>query len=125
MTSRIRTGLFVLVLAQGLAGCGSSPGSPSPLASLPIAVKPPSLVVFTDPSSGFSTSDLRDAQDHIVQFNTANELIWPADETRLSGYKVEQQFWGVHGDPDQYEYQIGGKICAEGCVFVVRFGTRD
>jgi hypothetical protein len=67
--------------------------------------------MFTDPASGFSTSDLRDAHDRIVQFNTANELIWTADGTRLPGYVVN-----------------GNGINAEAscqCWLVVRFGTRD
>ena len=66
-------------------------------------------MMFTEQASGFSTSDLRDAQEQIVQFNTANELIWTADGTHLPGYRAQGNF-----------------IPAEAsCGFVVRFGTRN
>ena len=67
-------------------------------------------MTFTEAASRFSTSDLRDAQEQIVQFNTAGELIWTADGTRLPGYRPQ-----------------GNYIPAEGschCWFVVHFGTR-
>jgi hypothetical protein len=47
------------------------------------------MVVFTDPASGFSTSDVRDAHQQIVRFNTANDLIWTADDSRFPGYPVK------------------------------------
>jgi hypothetical protein len=54
---------------------------------------------------------VRDAQDQVVQFNTAGELIWTPDNTHLPGYPVQ-----------------GISINAEGvckCWFEVRFGTKD
>ena len=45
-------------------------------------------MVFRDPASTFTTSDVRDQQDQIVQFNTAEELIWTATGARFSGYRV-------------------------------------
>jgi len=68
--------------------------------------------VFTDQASGFSTSDVRDVQEQIVQFNTAAELIWTADGTRLPGYRVIANFF-IPADG----------ICAF-CSFEVRFGTK-
>jgi hypothetical protein len=44
--------------------------------------------VFRDPASAFSTSDVRDRQEQIVRFNTADELIWAADGTRFPGYRA-------------------------------------
>ena len=71
----LRTAVAVLVLALAAGGpCGTSPVPSSPAASS-------SLVAFRESTSGFSTTDLRDAQGHIIQFNTANELIWTADST--------------------------------------------
>lgn len=67
--------------------------------------------MFRDRASGFWTSDLRDAQEQIVQFNTANELIWTADGTRLPGYRAEGNF--IPADAS----------CK--CTLVVRFGTRN
>jgi len=49
----------------------------------------PTLIVFTDPATGFSTSELRDVQEQVLQLNTANELIWTADGTRLPGYGID------------------------------------
>lgn len=106
--------VVLVVFAQGLAGCDSravSPSAPSQVAP-PRAPETPSTVglkIFTDPRSGFSTSEVRDANDRVVQFNTANELIW-SDGTRLGGYFVQ-----------------GNSIPAEaacGCWLVVRFGER-
>jgi hypothetical protein len=78
------------------------------------------LITFQDYASGFSTSDLRDADDEIVQVNTGSELIWTADGTRLLGsYIASHSISGVR------LYWISGKICAEECAFEVRFGTRD
>ena len=83
MTNKIAMGTVFLVLAHGLSGCSGSRSSPSsPSAVLQPPPPPvPSLIVFTDKASGFSTPDLRDAQEQIVQFNTAAELIWTADGT--------------------------------------------
>ena len=67
------------------------------------------LQVFVDAASGFSTSDVRDAQEQIVQFNTAGELIWTADGTRFAGYSVGGIF--INAD----------RLCQ--CRFEVRFGT--
>ena len=61
-----------------------------------------------DPSSTFSTSDVRDVQDHIVRFNTAgNSLIWAADGRSFAGYPVDGNF--IRSDR----------------FFQVRFGTKD
>ena len=78
----------------------------------------PTLIVFTDPGTGFSTSEVRDVQEQVLQINTADELIWTADGTQLPGYRVDRCCYpGVS--------YIVGKICAEGCAFEVRFGTKD
>ena len=45
-------------------------------------------MVFTESASGFSTSDLRDVNEQILQVNTLGELIWTADGTHLPGYGV-------------------------------------
>ena len=110
MTNRTRTGIVLLVLAQGLAGCGrgssSAPSAPSPV---PQVVPPAPIrdVVFTDIASGFSTSDVRDAQDQIVRFNTAGELIWTADDSRFPGLaaydgSLEVRFGTKNGEPRAY-----------------------
>jgi len=73
--------------------------------------------MFTEQGTGFSTSELRDVQEQVLQLNTANELIWTADGTRLPSYRLEHGYQGASF--------IIGKICAEGCAFEVRFGTRN
>jgi hypothetical protein len=116
------SGIVLLVAVQGLAGCGrsapSSPSAPSP-APQPVTQLTPTLVVFSEKASGFSTSDVRDVQEQILQF-TAGELIWTADGTRLSGYPV----YG-HDFSDGPRFFITGPICPQGCEFEVRFGTKD
>lgn len=68
-------------------------------------------MVFAEPGTGFATSDVRDADEQIVQFNSAGELIWKADDTRLPGYHVRD---GIY---------IPSEVC--GCWLEVRFGIRD
>jgi hypothetical protein len=105
MTNRTQTAIGLLMLAEGLVACGGSRSSIPP-APTPASV---ALKIFTDGASGFSTSDLRDADGQIVQFNTASELIWTADGTHLPGYSAQ-----------------GNVIPAEAsctCGLVVRFGT--
>jgi hypothetical protein len=67
--------------------------------------------VFTERASGFSTTDLHDAAEQMVQFSTAGELIWTADGTRLSGYGVQGNSIAFHAS------------CQ--CSLVVRYGTRQ
>jgi hypothetical protein len=115
MTNRTQTGIVLLVLTQVLLGCGGcgsgwAPSAPSPGAQPVPPLVPVRLVVFTDPVSGFSTSDVRDVQDQIVRFNTASEFIWTADETRFPGYRVGGNLVRGPG-PDDY--------------FQIRFGTKD
>jgi hypothetical protein len=110
MTNRTRMGIVLLVLAQGLAGCGSGASS-TPSAPSPVP-QPIPMAVFTDPASGFSTSDVRDVEEQIVRFNIANELIWTADGTRFPGYPVYDAFISAHG------------ICSV-CSLQVLFGTKD
>ena len=96
MPGRTRTGIL-LVLTIELAACGGSSPAPSPVptATAPSPVAPAAaitLVVFTDPATGFSTSDVRDSQEQIVRFNTADELIWTADGRRFPGYRATGNF---------------------------------
>ncbi len=104
----------LLAIAAMTLGCGDHPLTPSPpegpTPGAPSA-STPTLRVFADAASGFTTSDLRDVDEQIVQINTAGELIWLADGTRLPGY-------AVHGG-----YIPAESLCE--CAFEVRFGTRD
>ena len=121
-------GIVLLLLAQGLAGCGdsgsssmpSTPSEPSAQSTpTPIPTPTPTLTVFTDSATGFSTTDLRDSQEQILQLTTGGELVWTADGTRLPGYRV------THPTADGKVLFVEGKICLEQCAFEVRFGTRD
>jgi hypothetical protein len=120
MMNRTRTGIVLLVLAQALVGCGGSDSSSTPLAPSVVPQLAPSpapqptpsqLAVFTDPASGFATSDVRDVQEQIVRFNTADELIWIADGTRFQEFIVDGNFIGYHHKGDKF--------------FQVRFGTKN
>src|SRR5688572_12891478 len=69
------------------------------------------LLVFTDPVSGFSTSDLRDAQDQIVRINAAGDLLWMEDGRRFPGFFLDG------------ENINATRLCS--CWFEIRFGTRN
>lgn len=114
ITNAIRGG----VLSLCVASCAPSaiPSAP-PTLSAPSPVLPPTanpLAVFTDPLTGLSTSDVRDARDHVVQFTTASELIW-TDGTRLPGHEA-----------DGPGHRLIGNAAPEAscqCWLVVRFGA--
>jgi hypothetical protein len=118
---RIQAALIV-VIAQGLAGCERSysplfspPTAPS--FSLPATPTEVTLVTFRDAASAFETSDLHDSEDEVIQLSTAGELVFPATNTRLPGFRpfrsLEEGILGIV------------TICSQGCAFVVRFGIKD
>jgi Carboxypeptidase regulatory-like domain len=118
MTNKSPAAIAMLLVANGLVAC-SNPHAPT-APSAPPGISPPNpagaLVLFRDPLTGLSTSDVRDARGHVVQFTTASELIW-IDGTRLSGHQV-----GGPGIPFQ------GNVPPEPscqCWLVVRFGAAD
>lgn len=131
---RLRGVVFGLVtvvgLSYGLVGCDgldrARPGiplvAPSPVET-PAPPPPPAttLQVFTETATGFSTTDLRDSQDQILQISRTNELIWVPDGSRIPGYKL----WSYAYPDAGLVYFIDGRICPVGCGFEVRFGTRD
>jgi len=106
----MRTTEIVLILAIATVhtGCDRGPGmtSPSPV------TRAAALARFVDPDSEFVTTDVRDAQDEIVQFNTAGELVWAADGARFPGYRADGHVIAAEG-------------ACTGCYFFVRFGTHD
>jgi hypothetical protein len=105
--------VMLLILIGGLAGCGGSDPaptaspSPSPTPS-PTPPAPVQLAEFHDPDSTFSTPDVRDVEEQIVQFDVANNsLIWKTDGRSFPGYPVSDNFIGS----DKH--------------FQIRFGTKD
>lgn len=111
--------IVVVALVQAVGGCDGprSPAAPSVPEAGPAAAPPSMLHVFSEPETGFTTTDVRDVQEQVVQFTTANELIWTADGTRIGGFYVLTQ-------PSGSAYFISGNIgCPQGCVFEIRFGT--
>jgi len=108
----------VCLLIQAFVGCGRSDSRPTPSApsAVPQPVNPNQVVVFRDPLTGLSISDVRDAQDHIVQFTTAGELVWIADGTHLPGHSAlgpGESFVNVAEEPS----------CQ--CWLVVHFGASN
>ena len=109
--------VVLLVCVHALAACGPNGSSSSlfgPSAGAPPVAQPagPTLRMFYEPGTGFSTASLYDVHEHIVQFNSARELIWVADGTHVPGFPVVDA-----------KYINAEKICA--CWFEVRFGTKD
>jgi hypothetical protein len=101
----------LLASALAMAACGH-PTSPDPASAGSASTSATALMVFTDRASGFSTSDVRDAHEQIVQFNTAGEMIWTAGDARFAGFLADD---GV---------VTAERVCA-GCYFLIRFGTLD
>ena len=113
----IKQAIAAGVLSLFVTACtaGGNPSAPS-APSVPTVVSPPAqntLVVFTDPLTGLFTSDVRDAQDHVVQFTSANELIW-IDGSHLPGH---------HVDGPGHRGQQGAPEASCQCWLEVRFGA--
>jgi hypothetical protein len=117
--NRTTWGIVLLALGVGPSACDSrsvlpsapstrAPATPQPV---PVPVSSTGLSVFIEPATGFSTADLYDADDHIVQVDKGGELVWTPDGSRLGGYSVQ-----------------GNSIAAElpcQCWLIVRFGTKN
>ena len=119
MTNKSFVGITILFVATGVVGC-SSPTAPALSAPpAPSDVSPPNpgpLVVFKDPLTGVTTSDVRDAHGHVVQFTDGNELIW-IDGTHFPGHEVDGPGHRLHSNnPAEVSCQ---------CWLVVRFGASD
>lgn len=110
-------GMTLFVLVQGLTGCDGTRASP-PTAPTAIArATPPAqpapirLAVFVDSPSNLSTSDVRDADEQLVQFNSAGELILPDLHSSFPEFFAVGNFIGYHHRND--------------VLFQIRFGTRN
>jgi hypothetical protein len=115
---------FMLTAALSAAACGDS--SPTTPTTTPPTPTPTMLAVFADPGSSFSTSDVRDAQDRIVRFDTpSNSLVWSADGRMFTGYPVmdtyyvradkffQIRFGSQNGEKRAYFTEAGrGTLCA-------------
>jgi len=101
-----------LVSLVGAVACGSSsPSSTVAPTPTPTPAPTPTAVpaMFADPSSSFSTADVLDAQEQILQFDTAsNSLIWKATGQSFAGFPVLDSVF-IRGDK----------------FFQVRFGTKN
>jgi hypothetical protein len=90
--------IIVVMLMVAMPACSDSPSTPTPPTPTPTpAPTPPpmpvQLIEFVDPTTGFSTSDVRDVEGEIVRFNrTNNSLIWAADGRSFPGYPVDGNF---------------------------------
>ena len=120
---RMSTLLVLLVVTQTVSGCDdrgslSMPLAPSSVVQstqpTPTPAPPPAptqLAVFTDVATGFSTSDVRDVHEEVIQVNTANELIWTADGTRFPEFIAAGNFIAYHHATDNF--------------FQIRFAIKD
>ena len=103
----------VLALVLLVSGCRASDRhitAPRPLRSVSAVPPPPSPVVvrvFTDTTTGFSTSDVSDADEQIVQFNTAGEVIWAADGRVFRGLGANGQSMEREGLEVQFAIKNG------------------
>lgn len=94
-------GVIVLAFLLAWVSCGDgSPSGPEP--------PPPSpgsnYATFTNPATGFSTTDVRDVDEQIMRFDLdQNALIWLPDSLAFDGWVVDGNFLGV-GRPYQVRF---------------------
>jgi hypothetical protein len=93
---------------------------PSPVSLAPGTLDPKGLMVFREPS-GFSTTDLYDAHDRVIQFTSSGELALVAGGTLVPGFAMSPD--SAHWGPPTYFIGFATGKCADFCVFSVRFGT--
>ena len=86
----------------GFVGCGDS--------GLTTDATPPppgagdTFAVFMDPSSDFQTTDVRDADNEVVRFDTTETaLVWTATDLLFDGWVVDGNFLGA-GRPYQVRF---------------------
>lgn len=108
--TRVSSVWLTLLTALITSACsGASSGSPLPTS--PTSPVMPDFLSFSEKGTGFTTTDLHDVDEQIVRLGRNGELVWVADGVRLPGYVVRNAL------------TIEGKICSQGCSFVVRFGS--
>ena len=79
-------GLAALGLSCGSGSNGSSPTAPS-------AAQGQTLAMFTDPTTGQATSDVRDVDEQVMRFEMpSGVLVWVADGTRHNGWPASGNF---------------------------------
>ena len=76
----------------------------------PVVLPGSAAVLFTDPASGYSTTDVFDAHEQVVKFS-ATELLWPANGARFPEFFPDGNLIGCHHQKD---------YCVQ-----VRFGTKN
>jgi hypothetical protein len=104
---RFATAILLPLLISATFACGSSGSTPTTSPTTTPTPVPAQLAVFMDPSSTFSTSDVRDVQEQVVRFDTAtNSLIWIADFHSFPGYPVSGNFIG---SDKNFEVRFGTK----------------
>ena len=112
MPNRTCAGILLVSMSTAIAGCDGADGRRRALGPTPVpGSDAPQLVSFMDPTTRATTTDVRDAQGHVVQFTSTGELVWTADGTRLKGYPVNGIT--IPAEP----------VCQ--CWLEVRFGTEN
>lgn len=96
MSRAITHGRSRRALAVALAAAAASACSDGSLTSNTPAPPPPagvSLVVFTDPQTGFQTTDVRDADNEVVRFDRNEDtLLWSPTNLVFDGWVVDGAF---------------------------------
>ena len=118
MTHRSSALVLCLTVSTVLSGCdrnnapqpGTAP-TPVPTSGTPAPPLGTHLIQFMDPVTGTETPDVYDAQGHVVQFNSDNQMIWAADDTHIKNYVA-------------VGYYIPAELLCQ-CWLEVRFGTAD
>ncbi len=113
----------VSALSLAIASCA---GDPSPLGPTPPSTNPPpaetpTLMVFHEPSTGFSSSDLYDAHDQVIQLTHGGDLVFSATGVRVHGPAVAA--YSNYYGPPTYFIASQTQMCDDPCDLSVRFGA--
>ena len=91
------------VFLIGFVGCGDS-GLTTDSTPPPPPRAGDTFAVFMDPNSDFQTTDVRDADNEVVRFDTTETaLVWTATDLLFDGWVVDGNFLGA-GRPYQVRF---------------------
>jgi len=107
----------------GLNACGDSGSTPMTTTPTPVPVGTV-LALFTDPASGFQTSDVYDSDNELIRFETNEEALWWVPANLLfdgwlpdgnfldAGRLYQVRFGSVDGQMRAYFTESGrGTLC--------------
>jgi hypothetical protein len=117
---------IVSAFAVALASCAGDPPALPSYPTPPSSVPPPqvdttALMRFLEPSTGFSTTDLYDAHDRVLQVSLAGGLVVAETGVKVQGVTLAS-YSSIYGPPT-YFISSTVQMCEVPCDLSVRFGA--